>query len=195
MIKVNYLKYTFLTVALAVIVSVCLVPKDADAETTIWGMSDDQIEYQVRNDCPANVYTLWFTLPYKIDNYMEFCFDNPVDWQHNKIDPYIWRVEARGPPLFVNDSQPAWLSFETDNPASDNPWYQQDIRNLPTAQASLKMFSMGGTYMGTDYVQVPVPPSPSTEIPTVSEWGMIIFFLLLVGSAVFVMRRKQDETL
>jgi len=30
-------------------------------------------------------------------------------------------------------------------------------------------------------------------IPTVSEWGMIIFFILLVGSALWVMRRRTGQ--
>ncbi len=33
--------------------------------------------------------------------------------------------------------------------------------------------------------------NPGASIPTVSEWGMIIFFILLVGSALWVMRRRE----
>jgi hypothetical protein len=32
---------------------------------------------------------------------------------------------------------------------------------------------------------------PSTPIPTLSEWGMIIMSLLLAGSAVWMIRRRQ----
>ncbi len=34
---------------------------------------------------------------------------------------------------------------------------------------------------------------PGASIPTVSEWGMIIFFVLLLGSALSVIRRKQNQ--
>ena len=37
--------------------------------------------------------------------------------------------------------------------------------------------------------------SPGASIPTVSEWGMIIFFMLLVGSALWVMRRRKGQEL
>ncbi len=33
----------------------------------------------------------------------------------------------------------------------------------------------------------------SSSIPTLSEWGMIIFFILLVGSAVWVIRRREGQ--
>ena len=34
---------------------------------------------------------------------------------------------------------------------------------------------------------------PGASIPTVSEWGMIIFFILLVGSAIWVIRRRRRQ--
>jgi hypothetical protein len=34
-------------------------------------------------------------------------------------------------------------------------------------------------------------PNPSTGIPTLSEWGMIIMSLLLAGSAIWMIRRRQ----
>ncbi len=36
--------------------------------------------------------------------------------------------------------------------------------------------------------------TPTLPIPTVSEWGMIIFFMLLVGSALWVIRRQGQES-
>lgn len=35
--------------------------------------------------------------------------------------------------------------------------------------------------------------TPSTGIPTLSEWGMIIFSLMLAGSAIWMMRRRRNE--
>ncbi len=40
----------------------------------------------------------------------------------------------------------------------------------------------------------PYPTIPNNSIPTVSEWGMIIFFILLLGSALWIMmQRKRQE--
>jgi len=38
-----------------------------------------------------------------------------------------------------------------------------------------------------------VPIGNNSGIPTLSEWGMITFFILLVGSALWVMRRRSEE--
>ena len=48
-----------------------------------------------------------------------------------------------------------------------------------------------GTYNQTDGGGIWRRSSPS--IPTVSEWGMIILFILLVGSALLVMRRRKEQ--
>lgn len=36
----------------------------------------------------------------------------------------------------------------------------------------------------------PPPPPPPAAVPTLSQWGMIILSLLLVGAAIFVLRRR-----
>ncbi len=190
--RFNYLKNVYLAVALAFIVSVCLVPRDADATTTYF-VGDDRIDYSITNDKAADIYQFDFDIPTEIDNYMTFGIGNPVDWQVAKIDTDTYRVTARGPPLFVGDTLPAGLLYDVTNPAPDNPWYGQDIRDLALDDASLSSFSEFGTYLGTDNTKVARAPTPSTEIPTLSEWGMIIFFLLLVGSAVVVMRKRTRE--
>ncbi len=33
-----------------------------------------------------------------------------------------------------------------------------------------------------------------SSIPTVSDWGMIILFILLVGSGLWVMRRREENS-
>ncbi len=43
---------------------------------------------------------------------------------------------------------------------------------------------------GGDAFAAMLVPLVSSTVPTVSEWGVIIFFILLVGSASLVMRRR-----
>jgi len=51
----------------------------------------------------------------------------------------------------------------------------------------------GGTWqgVGTNCDSNPCKQPPPTAIPTLSEWGMIIFSLLLAGSAIWMIRRRQ----
>ena len=36
------------------------------------------------------------------------------------------------------------------------------------------------------------PPPPAPKVPALSEWGMILFGLLLLGSTVFVLRKRRN---
>ena len=50
----------------------------------------------------------------------------------------------------------------------------------------------GGNWMGMDYHHLEVNPVESAEVPTLSEWGMILVALmLLAGGATCIRRRRQ----
>ena len=54
-------------------------------------------------------------------------------------------------------------------------------------------FEGDGTWLGDDTVcdPNPCPQQQSTAVPTLSEWGMIIFIMLAGLGAVFYLRRQK----
>ena len=59
---------------------------------------------------------------------------------------------------------------------------------------SISSGSIAYSFKTNDFYIWPVrAPSNTTTVPTLSEWGMIIFFIILVGSALWVMRRRTKH--
>jgi len=63
-------------------------------------------------------------------------------------------------------------------------WYQLGVGLIVKIDVSASSGTLGDRYNLVDY------NIPSEEVPTLSEWGMIVFFILMVGSALWVMRRR-----
>jgi hypothetical protein len=57
--------------------------------------------------------------------------------------------------------------------------------------AGIRRITFGGDYELLDGLTFEAASTPPTPIPTLSEWGMIIFSLMLAGSAIWMMRRRQ----
>ncbi len=112
------------------------------------------------------------------------CPSGPVP-EHVLVDfpvpaGFIGPLSALGPPQFMigPNSGFVWSRFSVSqnpvgNPEWDGAWIFED----------------GET---EDYLLL-VDPSESAPIPTVSEWGMIALFVLLVGSAMWVIRRRTSR--
>ena len=52
---------------------------------------------------------------------------------------------------------------------------------------------LSGPEVTTDWVQVDLQPSTSAQIPTLSEWGMIVLVLLLTGTGMYLVMRRRRQ--
>ncbi len=190
MIKFNYLKYTFLTVTLAVIASVCLVPKSADALAVTPTYGANGITFGLINNDIADYHTIRLTSSALIDDGMEMTYGHP-DFDVQTGSNYF-NASTVMDPHSVGDNINIFIAYPTGDPTSD--YYGLNLAtDAPRINAEIKVYAHGGSLIDTQTIQIyGNPANVVNEIPTLSEWGMIAFFILLVGSAVWVMRRKQD---
>jgi hypothetical protein len=70
-----------------------------------------------------------------------------------------------------------FIGREGDNTNLDAAWITDDHTGYLSADITLQ-----------------TTPLPSA-IPTLSEWGMITFFVLLIGSALWIIRRRTSQKL
>jgi hypothetical protein len=92
-------------------------------------------------------------------------------------------------------------SYDPQGGALSHQWDFGDGSAASTGVSAVHTYDLIGTYdatltvrdernqLDTDTIRIKVTDS----IPTLSEWGMIIFFVLLVGSASWVVRRKTRQ--
>ena len=65
---------------------------------------------------------------------------------------------------------------------------------VPYAQFVLTVSQLGDDTDGLPIIDQGGPGLPNPAIPTLSEWGVIIFALLMAGTAIVFMRRRSDMT-
>jgi hypothetical protein len=87
---------------------------------------------------------------------------------------------------FAGSLQQPGETYTFTDPQTGNPIILQAGQNYYLYAHTAATFDSG-----TADVTFVFANEPSTPIPTLSEWGMIIFSLLLAGSAIWMIRRRQ----
>ena len=79
--------------------------------------------------------------------------------------------------------------------------WEQFSQQFSAKSSQVTLAIKTGRYVGPDYPdyiaayhdQIAIEPLHSMPIPTMTEWGMIIFTLLLTGSAIWYMRKQSHS--
>ncbi len=101
-----------------------------------------------------------------------------------------------------NDNGASWILAETIGPQTSGGWTELSFKIsdivIPTAEIKIRFEASDlgeGSVVeaGIDAVSVRVIECETTEIPTLSEWGMLIMALLLLAAATIAAIRRQKR--
>ncbi len=127
-------------------------------------------------------------------------YDDP-GWTQVNLDGFGDANNTRAPGMAVYNDR-LYVGTRNDNTGAEvweydgSNWTQVNSGGLGDAHNTMARLAVYNNrlYVGTangntgaEVWEMYIPPSP---IPTLSQWGMIIFSLLLAGTAIFVLRRR-----
>lgn len=113
----------------------------------------------------------------------------PVDGITLDANSVYIRMEANGG---LTGATLNWNGINYPMTGSGRSW-DITLNNLVDGTYTYYVTGIGSSYL-TPQRTVTLQKASPAAIPTLSEWGMIILSLLLVGTAIFVLRRSKLET-
>lgn len=90
-----------------------------------------------------------------------------------------------------------WNTLKTwdwyGNPATESINLPADALGKPSVMLQWDRYTPSYPYYYAlvDNVKLTAPTAPPASIPTLSEWGMIFMSLMMAGSAIWIIRRRQ----
>jgi hypothetical protein len=90
--------------------------------------------------------------------------------------------------LWLNPNGDLWLGYDPDTNSNGRSWF---VVSNPGGTINLNDISSNIVYSEDEVIVIRAEGVPLISIPTMTEWGMIIFMVLAGLGAVYFMRRRK----
>lgn len=137
-----------------------------------------------------------------VDSHMIFYnfVDKPNDGNPYSDGPDDWQFSGEILGVMSDDYGVSEVASSSilGAPSTTYPIYTYQYRGLDTSgdnytiDGSTLALSSGG-YAPGDWVRVVTLSSTEPSVPVMSEWGMLVFFILLMASGLWITKRRQGQ--